>query len=169
MGEYTLSVDGEFLKMNKNSTYLIVMGIDKEPPHIGWIANGKYYANSSRGGKFGFEALRLLEILKKKETPSLIIELKGTFLIDYADYFSPAPLNKGESCLLPIIDLLHDCGSLEMSKGYLFDVLKDDLFVPNIKNVMQMNAKNMIRESRIILKTYGQSEIDEAIQDARLC
>jgi hypothetical protein len=55
--------------------WLILIGINEIPPHIGLLSEGKYYSLSTRKVDCGSSLERFLDVLSRKNIPTLFIHL----------------------------------------------------------------------------------------------
>jgi len=65
-----------FQKVDADRTYLVLIAIHNIPPHFAMIVNSKYYSLSSKGIKLGVNAELIVNSLKRKQVPSILIDLK---------------------------------------------------------------------------------------------
>lgn len=168
MDSYSVKIDAEFKRLEDNVSYLVIMGIDKIPPHIGFIDNGKYFSESSRGGKFDYRADKLINALVRKNVKSLFVMLDCASF-NTSRFFSSTKLGKGDSCLSSIKLTLKDRQLISGTETFLFDILENSTFKNNIIAIYHLNCNDIISNKNVFLQKYGQDEIDQAIEQSKIC
>ncbi|MCB9197188.1 MAG: hypothetical protein H6600_01925 [Flavobacteriales bacterium] len=168
MDSYSVKIDAEFKRLEDNVSYLVIMGIDKIPPHIGFIDNGKYFSESSRGGKFDYSAEKLINALVRKNVKSLFVRLDYSSF-NTARFFNSTKLGKGDSCLSSIKLTLKDRQLISGTETFLFDILENCTFKNNIIAIYHLNCDDIISNKNVFLQKYGQDEIDQAIEQSKIC
>ncbi len=166
MSEYHLNQVEEFTSVDLQGSYLLLFGVDKVPPHIGWVSDTKYYSKSSQGGKQNYEVEKILASVKRKRIPTVLLKLKVDQLTPNA-FFDDIPLSAGESCLNPIKELLSSLDAGIKHAPFVFDLIELLKAADRIEKVYHLNCEEMIQGKSLSLKKYGQVDIDKAIHEAK--
>ncbi|CAG5084578.1 hypothetical protein [Parvicella tangerina] len=166
MSNYTLSNISDFHSDEMTGNYLVLFGVDKIPPHIGYVQNQYYYSKSSQGVKRKFDFNKVISSINRKGLPTIVIELNGLSL-DPDQFFIGSNLSKGESCLNPIKEMMGRSNEAIKEVKYLFDLLDLLLKEGYIQKVEHLNCEKFISNGSISLKKYTQEDIDKAILDAK--
>ena len=119
--------------------FLCLFGTDKIPPHLGLIADGKYYSSSAKGSRIGEDLEIILRKVKQSEIPTLFIELgleinQPKLVSAFENY---PKLTKNQTCLLPI-------------KAYLNSIRTDVSFINFVYELVPL-----LQEKEMILNTFS--------------
>ena len=168
MSSFAINNIQPFVDFEANSNYLLLLAIDKTPPHLALVSSGKYFSVSSRGVKLGVDAGLILNSLTRKKVSSILIELSidlswTTINMEFSKFEC---LKNGQSCLLPILGSLATYDNSIRDAKFVFElipILQQKRWMRNIYSI----AYN---EPSFTMKKYGQNEIDLAIKNAaQLC
>jgi hypothetical protein len=161
-----------FIYLDPGKTYLVLIAIDKEPPHLGFITNGKYYSVSTNGVKNGVDAEMIIKSLNKKNVPTILLEIyynfDNTFLVEY--YNSLKPLQENQSCFIPIRHILSQKDVEFRHAQYVFELIPILIAKDALTSVYHINAEHLMKYMTFQLKEYTQEDINAAIKNVnQLC
>lgn len=166
MSEYVIENIHDFKELDANTDYIVLFGVDKAPPHIGFVTKLRYYSKSSQGGKRNHDFNSVLSSIQRKKIPTLLLKLKSNN-VSPERFFDSQPLNTGESCLTPIKLMLTANGVSVENAEFIFDVIDILHKINELDRVEQVNCSALIQTNMIKLAKYAQKEINNAIQDSK--
>ena len=168
MSEVKLENILKFHNLDPNRSYLVLIAVDKTPPHLALISEQMYYSVSSRGVKQGIDANMILASLIRKKVPVLLLELNILFSNEalQKEFSKFSNLKHGQSCLLPIIEIFCNIDAEYGKAKFVFELIPK---LMKNKMIRKIHCLGMESDS-FTLKKYGQREIDMAIKNAaQLC
>lgn len=166
MSSYILKGIHRFEKLDLDANYIVLFGVDKEPPHVGFVSMTKYFSKSSIGGKFDHDFNKVLKSVERKNIPTVIIKLEDG-LYNPHQFYDKQPLKEGESCLSPIKSILFKKGKLPNELMYVFDIIAILKAEGRITKIEHLGCEQMLSQNCLTLNKYGQEEIDKAILDTK--
>lgn len=164
---YTLSdikpLDGKHLE---KGIFLTIINIDKIPPHIGIVVNGKVFMLNAEGKVSGQKTSHLLKVLSSKNKPSLFVKIKDEKLDALKlmkDVFSEyKSAGSGVTCLAPIKDFCGSYYGISCSEArFVFELLPILRKAGKIESAFGLN----IKDNRVKLPSYTMEEILKRIVD----
>lgn len=164
MSEYRLENIKLFSTVNPNSNYIVLFGVDKVPPHIGFVHKGAYFSESTKGGKTNYDFSKILLSIKRKGVKCIFIELMEMKLSPEL-HFSTAHLQIGESCLTPIKRMMNEIIEISDAK-FVFDLIESLIARNKIQAFYHIGCDSLIVQNTISLPKYDQSDIDLAVKNA---
>lgn len=129
MKEDKAVVINELVPLNEedleNGLFLCLFGIDKIPPHLGLVANGKYYSSSAKGGRIAENVDLIIRRVNQSKIPTLFIKIDTTINENkLTESFSNYPkLRKQETCLLPIKDYFGSIDIDTKTANYVYQLI----------------------------------------------
>lgn len=168
MSSITLGDIKPFIEIEDNSSYLVMVAIDKVPPHLAMISNHKYFSLSSKGLKLAVDVNKILESVIRKNIPTLLIKLPEVMTLNIVrDKFSMYnSLSEGGSCLSPIKDVFSSYAQDLNEAEYVFNLIPMLYKKGWVKEVYSL----CYNKNTFMLNEYSQVEIDKAIKNAaQLC
>lgn len=168
MSNYVITDIKPFVSLEPNKSYLSLIAINKVPPHLAIVTDLKYFSLSSAGVKNGMDANVILNSLNRKSIPSLFLQLSQKLDVNHsiAEYSKFEQLDKGQSCLNPIKNLLTSIDDSLIKCHFAYDLIAEMYNRKLIANAFSINYN----PSSLELISYGQEEIDLAIYNAaQLC
>jgi hypothetical protein len=166
MSEYRLDNVQDFVQLDQEAHYIVLFGVDKVPPHIGFVTNGRYFSQSSVGGKFNHDFNNVMKSVSRKGIATVLIKLIKEGFKPEA-FFTNTPLDLGESCLEPIKKMFVPHGLDMNDHKYVFDVITFLEKKSYIYSIEQLACEKLLDQKCLILEKYTQKEIDRAIADAK--
>lgn len=166
MSEYIIENINDFKELDAGTDYIVLFGVDKVPPHIGFVTKLRYYSKSSQGGKRNHDFNNVLSSIQRKKIPTLLLKLKSNN-VSPESFFDNQPLNTGESCLTPIKLMLTANGVSVKDAEFIFDLINLLYKRNELERVEQINCAGLIQANMIKLAKYSQKEINNAIQDSK--
>ena len=136
--------------------HILVIHPDQIPPHIAVLHEKKYFDITHNQCRCEKDLNFYLPILKHKKT--LIFTLNKSIPVHLTrKHFSKyTQIPEGETCLLPIKEILSDALPTDFSSvQYIFELIPQLESLNLIKNVYQTN----LHTDRFILNTYTQEDI----------
>lgn len=93
----------------QSGAYIWIWHANKIPPHLGISVDGRYFSLKYNGKDVDLDVRKTLNILCKKQIPSLFVRLEKTILPEKLNavfqQFDKAT-SEGETCLRPILEVL---------------------------------------------------------------
>ena len=172
MSEYEIKniVKGSASKLSEGF-YIYLQNVDKVPPHLGVILNGKNYSLSACGKTVGDSVEGMLRLIKRKKTKVLFFSIK-----DEEQLFTPIIIKEilekytsiaaeTTSCLTPIKDFFSTAINLNTEGvNFIFHLLPKLYSEELVKEVFSFNMEGLIVEGSYAMKTYTFKEINDRIR-----
>ncbi len=151
-------------KLSKG-TFLCLFGVDKIPPHLGVLKDGKYYSSSAKGNRVGEQKELILRRVKQSTIPSLFIELDlegDNEKLQFA--FEKYPkLTKGQTCLMPIKEWLFSQGVNCLEAAFVFELIPVLKQEGMIKGGNALYMDDLLQDGTFELKQYTKEDITNRI------
>ncbi len=158
---------------SSESSYIILSGVDKTPPHI-WISVFGYVFTIDIKGYTSHKNLSsLIDAFKRNQTKCIFLELsKPLYTPEYLfQTLNHIVVQYGKivhgktTCLNPLKDYLHKAYNLDTEQAsVIFDLLKTLKSQQVYKNVFHLNLQRYLSvDQGFIIKTYTLNEINERI------
>lgn len=106
MEEYLIENIQEFSGLNPKSTYLILFHVDKQPPHLGLIAEGAYFSLRYDKLQVGLDPKSIFKTVQGKKIQTLLFEVESSGTENPIKIFSRYQSIEKISCLFPIREVL---------------------------------------------------------------
>ena len=144
--------------------YLALVGTHRLPPHVALIHQGLYFAQTVNGPQIGRQAADVIQVLQNRQIPFLLLELKSPSTSSAPNNFfiELKPLEKGHSCIEPIVDYLKHTVSLQVKKPYLHGLLQALI---QAELLSATYALPMPEKAQFTLEPYGKERIDWRISN----
>lgn len=168
MSNFVIDNIRPFGKFEINMSYLLLIAVDNVPPHLALVSNLKYFSLSSSGVKLGVDANVIMNSLKRKNVPTVLLPVAKQVVDDTIknEYFNYKKLDQGHSCLNPIKSIFATLDNNLLNCKYAFDLIEYMFKVNLFEEAFSLNYP----EKDLELTKYGQKEIDLAIYNAaQLC
>jgi hypothetical protein len=156
------------------SLYLALLKTDKTPPHLGLIAGNNWYTLDVKGATTGADAARLLQSLRRKNIPSVFVQLawpRGLRLEQMQqllhETFSayPALGDNEHTCVSPIREVLAHIYDPQLKTcDFVFDLLR----ILADKNLVQQTYHFAHDDTRWEMPGYGIADVRKGIVSAQL-
>lgn len=154
--------------------YLALLKTDKTPPHLGLIAGNNWYTLDVKGTTTGADAARLLQSLRRKNIPSVFVQLawpRGLQLEQMQqllhEKFSayPALGDNKHTCVSPIRDVLAHLYDPQLKTcDFVFDLLH----LLAGKNLLQQTYQLAHDDTHWEMPGYGMADVRKGIALAQL-
>lgn len=152
--------------------WLTLVGTNEIPPHIALISDGKYYSLSAYKVDCGSPVERVINILERKQIPSLFIQFKTTVvgLQNFEPlqwiYKNLQPLESiDNTCLSPIKEFFTENISNDFADvNYVFELLALSENKGLIKECISLFCENT-NSNRITLPKYTKVQIRNKIHE----
>lgn len=172
MPEYKINdiVVGQESKLTKGF-FIYLQNIDKVPPHLGIVLDGKNYSLSACGKAVGDSAEGLLRLIYRKKTKVLFFSINNE-----EGLFTPKVITQilekytsisaeNTSCLTPIKDFFSEAMDLNTEGlNFIFNLLPELYRKKLITEVQAFNMEGLIQEGSYAMRTYTFKEINERIR-----
>ena len=152
-----------------NGIYLSMLYVNKIPPHLLLIVNGKIWGLSVKGKQSGEPFEALLKTISVKKISSLFFQIDPAALKLYGltdealieeIMFKYSDINGKLTCLSPIKDFFSSSVSAEVIKSStIFDLLPELYAHCAIKNVYHLFMERMLINNNVELKKYSLYDI----------
>jgi len=150
--------------------FIFMLRVDRIPPHLGIIVNGKLFDISLVGPNIALPIIDVYKTILKRKTASLFFELQHSFSNNISEETITEKVNKYKkvskncSCIKPIKDFISVVYGLNVDKAnFIFELLPilhdNDL----IKNISQLNLNNQLKGNVYNLKKYTSKEVENCI------
>lgn len=149
--------------------YLVLLYLDKTPPHLILIIKGKIYSISTKGKQVGEPLEALLKTISLKQIQSLFFQIDLSVLNineqaakDSMDQIMQkyTGVNETVTCLYPLKDFFSANLSVDINKASVVFHLIPELYKHNcIKNVYHLFLGDRINDNNIELNTYTIKDI----------
>jgi hypothetical protein len=85
-------------------THLVLFYVNKTPPHLAIISDGKYFSITVKGDQIGEEVIPIFQLIQRKRIPTLFVSLRESVAPEFLlESFRETSLNKlGTTCIEPI-------------------------------------------------------------------
>jgi hypothetical protein len=109
--------------------YVLVLHADKQPVHVAFIVQGRYFSLTYKGAEVLVDVEQRLKMIRIRKIPCLFLQLKPFPNLlqpnDIADIFSAyPPLQTNDTCLAPVWDVLKKAYALEEGKSLIFGMIE---------------------------------------------
>ena len=152
-----------------NGFYLGMLYVNKIPPHLLLIVNGKIYGLSVKAKQSGEPFEPLLKTISVKKISSLFFQIESSVLklngltaeaLIEEIMFKYSAINGKLTCLSPIKDFFSASVSAEIIKSStIFDLLPELYTHSAIKNVYHLFMEKMLNNNNIELEIYSLDDI----------
>lgn len=161
MENYLIEGIQEFKNIQKESTYLILFHIDKQPPHLGVLDRGKYYSLRYDKLQMGLDFQTILKTVEAHKIQCLIFEIKvDSESEDAAVVFEKYDSIEQISCLHPIREFFFPEGfeSIQL----VFDLLDNLNWKRRVLNTYSLNLGANTKNYE--MKRYSIQQVQEEIK-----
>lgn len=102
----------------EKGVFIICLHVDKIPPHVGLVVDGKYFSLKVNAKDDGIQFTSVETVIQRKEIPTLIVEIQPSLSLTQVksvfDSYGSVIL-PDDSCMTPLL------GMLRMPQTYLLD------------------------------------------------
>ena len=123
---------------NLSGSLIYIMHADKIPPHIGWSVDHLFYSLKANGIDYDFPRPKLDTLLFSKSIPTLVIALRDNHSIERTrqafEQFGQS-INKGNTCLSPIDQIIHGSSGNATRIGDLLQQLDNEKQIEKIYGI----------------------------------
>lgn len=154
--------------------YLALLKTDKTPPHLGLISGNNWYTLDVKGPTTGADAARLLQSLRRKNIPSVFVQLAWPRGLQQEqmqqllhEKFSayPALGDNEHTCVSPIRDVLaHIYDPQLINCDFVFDLLR----ILAEKNLLLHTYQLAHTAARWEMPGYGMADVRKGITEAQV-
>ncbi len=157
-----LNPSESFPDLDSNSTFIALLGLEFLPPHVVLIYRNNLFSFSIRGVEIHHDARRVLKKIWGTRACAIIectaLTSEGLPLSIYSIFDT---LQKGASCIDPILEIIKQEWNIIPEKPYLHGLLQ----------ALHENGKirdcyiSFFGEGRLELKSYDRTDIDKRIAE----
>jgi hypothetical protein len=163
MGDYVvIPVDERFDEFMPSSNYIILFNVDKTPPHLGFVYNGKYYTLTYDGCQIGTPLTAMTKYFNKGKSQCLIIETNQNFTEEKVTetFQKYHRLNDGRStCLFPIKELFGFGDEI----GFVYHLIPELQRLKKVKRVFGVNLRD--NQEEVSIFKYSMEMIQDRIKE----
>lgn len=161
------------VKLNKG-IWLTVLHINRIPPHIGILFDGKYFSLTIKGKELDLDLNVLVKTIQQKKIASTFIKVKEhpVFSTDHICSIFKEQLNQYEqvkqhdaTCLSPIKQCFNEFYAMNSEEEELFFEFMQKLF--DNKFILSYMSLNYQNENGLELPSYTQEILNEKIKNER--
>jgi hypothetical protein len=155
--------------------FICLLHVQRVPPHIGLIIDGKYHSLSIKGIETNVSAAALIKTIQQQKIESVFLEVERqpVFSIDHLNSIFieilrkyPQIISNEITCLSPIRDFLNEFYALNSpSKDMIYDVLKRMTSNNFILRAYSLNLS--LKNNTLEIPVYTQEELGKKITDIR--
>jgi len=147
----------------KQGTYILLLHANKIPPHLGLIANGKYFSLTANESQVALEGESIWRMIQSKNIPSLFIEVDSEsseeILTDVFSQFEKAVPGK-ISCLQPLKTYFSSLHQINVDEvNYVFDLVEQLESYDLILGSYYQNLSEELKDGSFTMITYTMEEI----------
>lgn len=100
--DYLIEEIQEFKGIRKEATYLVLFHVDKQPPHLGLIVNGRYFSLRFDKVQKNIDPKVIFKTVENKKIQTIIFEIQDSNENSVANIFDSYSNIEGISCLYPL-------------------------------------------------------------------